>query len=391
MTRNVLQGLIGFILFTISACSPQQAEPPSGSVGSVQKTLLASWNYTGSTVNLDGFTNHTATVLPSGKVLVAGGYSSSGYQAGAELYDPATGTWTSAGTLTDARASHTATLLSNGKVVIAGGENSSGILASVEIYDPTTGTWSSAADMQVAHANHSAVEVTTSASPLVKQLLVIGGSDSSYSEQTAVELFDPVAGTWSYAAPLSTARTAFTAVVLASGQVLVAGGYSSFVSIDAAETYEPISDTWSSTGSLLENRSNYTATVLSSGEVLVTGGLNYDPLNGFRNLSSAEVYVPGTGTWSSAGSLPYNTAYSDFGRTGHAAVLLSTGEVLVAGGTGNAVNQSAVLYDPATNTWSSTADLNSPRSEHSLSLLPSGEVLAVGGYYDPTAAEVYTP
>src|SRR6266850_1374272 len=82
----------------------------------------------------------TATLLPNGKVLVAGGYGG-GYLASAELYDPASGTWTATGSLGTAREFHTATLLPNGKVLVAGGVDSSGFLASAELYDPATGTW----------------------------------------------------------------------------------------------------------------------------------------------------------------------------------------------------------------------------------------------------------
>src|SRR5437762_549573 len=86
---------------------------------------------------------HTATLLRNGKVLVAGGYGLNGESlTSAELYDPASGTWTATGSLVAARSLHTATLLPNGKVLVAGGYNSIvGRLASVELYDPASETW----------------------------------------------------------------------------------------------------------------------------------------------------------------------------------------------------------------------------------------------------------
>jgi hypothetical protein len=79
---------------------------------------------------------HSAILLPDGKVLVAGGYGSSGILASAELYDPASGTWSSTGSMATARTDHSATLLPGGKVLVAGGGNDSGALASAELYDP---------------------------------------------------------------------------------------------------------------------------------------------------------------------------------------------------------------------------------------------------------------
>ena len=81
---------------------------------------------------------HTATLLPSGKVLVAGGYSN-GYLASAELYDPATGLWTATGSMGPPRDEHTATLLPSGKVLVAGGRRIIGSLGSAELYDPDLG------------------------------------------------------------------------------------------------------------------------------------------------------------------------------------------------------------------------------------------------------------
>ena len=77
---------------------------------------------------------HTATLLPSGKVLVAGGYNGN-YLASAELYDPATNTWSTTNPMGTARYFHTATLLPSGKVLVAGGFNRNH-LSGTELYDP---------------------------------------------------------------------------------------------------------------------------------------------------------------------------------------------------------------------------------------------------------------
>ena len=93
---------------------------------------------------------HTATLLPSGQVLVAGGLDNSSALASTELYDPTSNTWSAAGSLTTARDAHTATLLPSGKVLIPGGLGNSGTLASAELYDPASNTWSAAGSLTTA-------------------------------------------------------------------------------------------------------------------------------------------------------------------------------------------------------------------------------------------------
>ena len=78
-------------------------------------------------------TSHTATLLPSGQVLVVGGGGAAGFLASAEVYDLTANRWSGAGSLTTARANHTATLLPNGQVLVVGGTGESGVLASAEL------------------------------------------------------------------------------------------------------------------------------------------------------------------------------------------------------------------------------------------------------------------
>jgi hypothetical protein len=159
----------------------------------------------------------TATVLLNGKVLVAGGWNPiNGPLSSAELYDPATGTWTATGSMNTARENHTATLLRNGKALVAGGHD----LSSAELYDPVTGTWTATGSMNSKH------QVFTATLLLNGQVLVAGSyvNGPGGTVSSSAELYDPATGTWTVTASMNTARYQHTATLLTSGQVLVSGG-----------------------------------------------------------------------------------------------------------------------------------------------------------------------
>jgi hypothetical protein len=114
---------------------------------------------------------HTATLLPDGRVLVAGGFNGLRYLKSTEVYDPLTGTWAASGSMAAARYLHTATGLPDGRVLVAGGFNRTlGPVTDVEIYDPVAGTWSGAGDLVAARFAHTAVRIGT-------MVLVVGGFD----------------------------------------------------------------------------------------------------------------------------------------------------------------------------------------------------------------------
>jgi Kelch motif len=181
-------------------------------------------------------TAHAAALLPNGKVLVSGGKIDEAdpfepYFKSAEVYDPATGTWSATGSMAEGRSEHTATLLPNGKVLVAGGN---GLLAA-ELYDPATGTWSPTGSMAATHSEH-------------------------------------------------------TATLLPNGKVLVAGELGSPEGPwDIAELYDPTLGTWSLTDNMITFRENHTATLLPNGKVLAVGG---QILDGNYELASAELYTP---------------------------------------------------------------------------------------------------
>jgi WD40 repeat protein len=324
------------------------------------RTTDSSWTMTGSMSTARY--SQTATLLPSGKVLVAGGVN--GVLSSAELYDPATGTWTATGSMATARSYHTATLLPSGKVLVAGGHGSTGNLSSAELYDPATGTWIATGSLVRAREYHTATLLPSG------KVLVAGGQmgeGDPFHYLSEAELYDPATGTWMTTGSMSNARSSPTATLLLSGKVLVSGGWNG-ASLKSADLYDPATGTWTATGNMATARSSHTATLLPSGEVLVGGGTG----RGF--LSSAELYDPVTGTWTATGSMATARFY-------HTATLLPSGKVLVAGGfDGSSYLNSAELYDPVAGTWMATASLDIARRFHTATLLSSGKVLVAGGY-----------
>ena len=341
--------------------------------------LTTPWIATGS-LNV-ARTFHTATLLPDGRVLVAGGVARSNTGAilldSAELYDPVSGQWTVTGSLVKPRVAHTATLLPNGKVLVVGGDTSLappdfGRGNTAELYDPATGTWALTGNMGTAHSSHTATLLQDG------RVLVAGGFNTD-NVKTA-ELYDPATAAWMPTGDLSVARYGHTATLLPDGSVLIAKGSNDgdlASTLSSAERRDPISGTWS----LIEDPNHYssvlhTATLLSNGQVLFTGGY---PGNGGdgdpTTLALSELFDPVTGVWEMVGNL--NEA-----RDGHTATLLPDGKLLVAGGFDwnlRTYVSGTELYDPVTATWMTAASLGTARYGHTATLLPDGTVLVAGG------------
>jgi len=145
------------------------------------------------------------------------------------------------------------------------------------------------------------------------------------------------------------------------------------------------SNEWAAAGPLATARRNHTATLLSSGKVLVTGGSTGN--NNSGPLASSEVYDPATHSWSSARSMGTTRQF-------HTAILLPSGKVLVTGGFNDSFLASSEVYDPTTNSWSVARPMATARRNHTATLLSSGKVLVTGGYNNGSflaSAEVYDP
>ena len=381
-----------------------------GSGGSTEADLFdpVSWTRAPTSPMVTARMGHTATLLPSGKVLVTAGRGGPYEQpptATAELYDPATGTWSTTGSLSTPRSFHAATLLPSGKVLVVGGHAGSETPATAEVYDPGTDTWEPMGTLRTSTSLHTATLLPSGkvlvAGSRMQVFDLVTGTWTTFGGSTAnrlraqttllpsgkvlaqggdlqekAELYEPESRSWRATGSMSTARTGHTATLLRSGKVLVAGGSTDSGALTSTEVYDPATETWSPTGDLHAPRSGHLALLLPTGKVLVLGG----------GLTLMEVYDPDTGTWAETGHL---VAY----RQDFTATLLSSGKVLVAGGTSSSsgyISQTEV-YDPATGTWTRSGDLSSPRALHTATLLPSGKVLVAGGVPPMASTEVYDP
>ena len=314
---------------------------------------------------------HTATLLPNGQVLVAGGYDGSSALASAELYDPVNGTWAATGSLITARYAHTATLLANGTVLVTSGFDGTSQLASAELYDPASGTWAATGSLASAHIHRTATLL------LSGEVLVAGLNAPS------AELYNPATGVWTGTGSLITARQGHRATLLPGGKVLVAGGNDGISALASAELYDPASGTWTVTGAMTTAREFHDMNLLPNGKVLVSGGADSD----FLAIASAELYDPVSGTWTPTTSLPTPLMF-------HTASVLLEGKVLIAGGSDGSVTfTNAELYDPASGTLAATGNLFTARYLHTATLLPGGQVLVAGGLDDTAlaSAELYDP
>jgi N-acetylneuraminic acid mutarotase len=376
-------------------------------------------------------TGHTATLLNNGQVLVSGGNNlASPALASAEVYNPTTQSWTLTGSMSSGRTGHTAILLSNGQVLVTGGTNTAlATLATAEIYNPATNLWSPAAPMNDARTQHTAVEL------LDGRVLAAGGNMGTNGTATnSAEIYDATANTWTLTAPMLAAQAGFAAILLPSGNVLELGGQgeiydpvtnswtnasdptspnapSPFAYVNAillpsanvlaagglinagphpttdVQIYNPVTGSWGAVSNLAESRAGPTATLLGSGEVLVAGGTS--PCG---TLADAELFNPASGASAIVGS------ETDGGYLSAASVLkdgrlLATGGQLVCAGMVTP-SATATIFDPSTNSWTSTAPLPTAVYGHTESVLSNGLVLVAGGtnWLTPqTTSELFSP
>lgn len=303
---------------------------------------------------------HTATLLPDGRVLVAGGLPPASSSI-AEVYDPGTGIWARTGNLNRPRNNHTATLLPDGHVLVAGGGYP--FEATSEVFDPATGTWTLTGGLTEPRALHQAARLQDG------RVLVSGGRTFQYL--ASAEVYDPATGIWGAVGAMTVPRFDHTLTLLPDGTVLAVGGNGTPPHPSTAELFDPGSGSWTATAPRSRDGGD-AAILLTDGRVLAVG---YDAFSGAHTTS--EFYDPIIGTWR-----PGPNAQVDF-RYRATATLLPDGTVLLAGGepasSPGTPSELFDPFDPLGERWTPTGALNQPRTNHTATLLADGTVLVTGG------------
>jgi hypothetical protein len=314
---------------------------------------------------------HAAVALANGQVLLSGGFDGTEFLARAELFNPTTLLWSLTGAMATGREDHTATLLPTGSVLVAGGSTPVQDLADCELYTPASGTWTAAAPMAVAHALHTATGVGEGDS---YRVLVAGGQDINFASTRACELYNPTTNTWATTGQLNEGRFEHTATLLPDGRVLVAGGYGDAGDpLATAETYAVGTGQWTLLSAVMSTpRVLHAAALMQTGLVIVCGGQNV--LGVYQ--ASTDLFNPATNTWTVGGSM--NTQ-----RGFHTLTPLSSGNILAVAGQNlggfPTTLDSSEVFNPDLRLWTTTATLEEGRTRHTATLMSSGEVLVAGG------------
>jgi hypothetical protein len=341
------------ITFAIAAAAFHRAAPAVSSLGSVAPT----------TSMLSPRSGQSATLLPDGRVLIAGGMRrNQDFYKSAELYDPVTGKFQVTGEMSQRRVGHIAVLLRSGKVLVAGGWIGQGGTDSAELYDPATGKFTEIAKMTTRRGRPSATVLTDG------DVLIAGGEERENESVASAEIFHLKTLSFEPTGPMRHPRVAHTATLLNDGRVLIARGYDGNP-VPNAELYDPQKGVFTETGGLNAGRCKHTAGLLPDGRVLIAGGSDSRGWN--RNLNSAEIYDPRTQKFTTA-----STMNDSRFKLPDEAVRLSSGKLLIAGG-----SKEVEIFDPTSGTFQvAVGEMNDKWHYMSETKLRDGSVLLAGGY-----------
>ena len=353
-----------FLVLSLWACGgipPTPSEPP---------TDLNGFEFAG-TMTQTRFL-HASTLLKDGRVLITGGYetdrpghSSPAFRhATAELFDPADGTSSATGDMSQSRSQHKAILLQDGRVLIQGND-----LYPSEIYNPQTGRFAVLADVPELRRAAATTILST-------------GDMFTTDAQGNAGILDPDTWKFTSANRMITPRSGHTATLMGDGRVLIAGGFNVAGLVKGTEIYDPSSNAFTKAGELNDERWRHEALLLHDGRVLIIGGRR-DDINTEepQYVTTAEMFDPATGMFSPTGDTGLPSI--------HTAFLLSSGKVFLLSG------RDVAIYDPATGTATGTGHgISQSRSLYTVTPLNEGRIMVSGGLKDLESTDevlIYSP
>jgi len=313
--------------------------------------------------------SHSSTLLPDGRVLLAGGCAINGCDPGplsasTEIYEPARGTFRRGPDLSAPRSGgHVAVLLRDGRVLITGGWSGPAVTTRTELFDPRRDAFGPGPDLSVPRAGASGSLLPDG------RVLIAGGYDGSRS-LGSTEIFDPSGMRFTAGPELSEARSEHAAVRLADGRVLLIGGSQPRGPVlRSAEVFDPVTARVTPSADLTVRRHKHAAALLRDGSVLVVGGSDERDSRGTYDTS--ERWSPDSVRFESTPSM-----HAARFKIANAVVTLGDGRVLIAGGA-----PEAEIYDPSTRSFRVLrGSFGAGRMFTSAVALPDGSALITGGY-----------
>jgi hypothetical protein len=355
--------------WAVAACTaaPEPAEPPTAA-----SAPAGAASGDGPSMRI-ARASHTATPLPDGRVLIAGGCAVDGCEgarlaAQAELYSPGRRGFDPGPVMTAPRVGHTATALVDGRVLLVGGWSGEGMppLATAEVFDPARNAFSATGAPSSRRGGHTATRLRDG------RVLVVGGTDGRQALST-VELFDPATARFAPGAALPGPRATHGAALLADGRVLVVGGQAGVghgtALLDTAAVYDPGAYSWRLVGRLAVPTYKLAVAPLRDGGALVVGGQTADSVE--SRLASTSVFDPRAGTFR-PGPAMAEPRY----KISDAVVALPDGRIAVSGGFG------VEIYADGRFTRAATGAVE--RQFPAAVALPGGTLLVTGGYDNST-------
>lgn len=311
---------------------------------------------------------HTATALPDGRILVAGGFVESGSARGAEVYAADAGSVAPLPSMIATRHSHTATLLTDGRVLLVGGYGEgAATLASAEVFDPVKNSFAPTGTLLGARAGHIAILLSDG------KVLIAGGVGPGWSFLSSAEIYDPATASFTATGGMSVARESHVGMRLLDGRALVVGGHRgrrADITVHAsAEIYDPMAGVFSKVGDMGHRRHKHDGVLLPDGQVLITGGSDERDDRGMYD--SSELFDPKTATFI-AGPTMNLARHKHVGTS----LVLANGIVLVAGGA-----PQAETFDPRSHRFELVGgELRMAGQFSAAAPLRKGGALITGGY-----------